>query len=191
MAGDWSDGTLADVASAIQTGPFGSQLHAYDYKPAGVPVVMPINISDGRITTHSIAYVGREDADRLSRHQLLLGDLVFSRRGEVDKCALVRPDNVGWLCGTGCLLARIDHSKAHPAFIAFHISCDETRNWLKSRAVGLVMPNLNTSILASLPLRLPPLAEQHKIAELLGLDSQTKCNAAESQVARRCHGTAL
>ncbi len=23
------------------------------------------------------------------------------------------------------------------------------------------------------------------------LDSQTKCNAAESQVARRCHGTAL
>jgi type I restriction enzyme, S subunit len=167
VAGEWQSGTLADVASAIQTGPFGSQLHAHDYRATGVPVVMPLNIEGSRIRTDDIAHVAQDDADRLSRHKLQLDDLVFSRRGDVDKCAIARAENVGWLCGTGCLLARIDRTKADPAFIAFQIGTEKTRSWLKANAVGLVMPNLNTGILGRLPLRLPPIREQQAIAATL------------------------
>lgn len=177
MAGEWAAARLEEVAAGIQTGPFGSQLHASDYVPAGVPVVMPTNIRDRRIDTEGISFIGDEDADRLSRHKLQLNDLVFSRRGEVDKCALVTRDTVGWLCGTGCLLVRPDAVKCDPAFLSFHISAPDTREWLKQHAVGLVMPNLNTEILSSIPLNLPPLGEQRRIAHLLGsLDDKIELN---------------
>ncbi len=35
----------ADGGGEIQTGPFGSQLHASDYVLNGIPVVMPANIA--------------------------------------------------------------------------------------------------------------------------------------------------
>lgn len=51
MSSEWLHATLGEICSkqngAIQTGPFGSQLHTSDYKEAGIPVVMPTNIGDG------------------------------------------------------------------------------------------------------------------------------------------------
>jgi type I restriction enzyme S subunit len=38
-----------DGGGDIQTGPFGSQLHARDYVPIGIPSIMPQNIGDNRI----------------------------------------------------------------------------------------------------------------------------------------------
>lgn len=55
---------------AVQTGPFGSQLHASDYVPEGVPIVMPKDIGGRRVSTASIARVREHDALRLSRHRL-------------------------------------------------------------------------------------------------------------------------
>ncbi|MDF3217942.1 MULTISPECIES: restriction endonuclease subunit S [Mesorhizobium] len=177
MAGEWATTTLGDVADAIQTGPFGSQLHASDYVSTGVPVVMPTNITDRRIDTARVAYITFAEADRLSRHKLRLNDLVFSRRGEVDKCALTIDNNVGWVCGTGCLLVRPNTKKVDPRFLAFCISSPDTRDWLRQHAVGLVMPNLNTEILRNVPLVLPSINEQKNIANLLGsLDDKIELN---------------
>ena len=39
----------ATAGGDIQTGPFGSQLHASDYVPSGIPSIMPQNIGDNRI----------------------------------------------------------------------------------------------------------------------------------------------
>ena len=51
----WRMSHLADLTSthhgSIQTGPFGSQLHASDYVDSGVPVVMPKDIKDRRVMT--------------------------------------------------------------------------------------------------------------------------------------------
>lgn len=183
MVGEWQSTRLVDIAESIQTGPFGSQLHASDYTETGTPVVMPTNIKDRRINPAGIVFIGDGDAARLSRHQLQLNDLVFSRRGEVDKCALTTQTNVGWLCGTGCLLVRPDPTKCDAAFLSYHISAPETREWLRSHAVGLVMPNLNTEILGNIPLRMPSLIEQRKIANLLGsLDEKIEVNHKTSAV---------
>ena len=116
MVGDWPETTLGELCKkpkgGIQTGPFGSQLHRSDYLDIGVPVIMPTNIRDGRVVDNGISRISEAMADKLKRHRVKVGDIIFSRRGEVDKCAVVTEREVGWLCGTGCLLARVDPLRA-------------------------------------------------------------------------------
>jgi len=173
MSFDWEYSTLGAVCStqggAIQTGPFGSQLHTSDYKEIGIPVVMPTNIGEGGIVEDGIARIGQTDVERLAQHKLRLGDIVFSRRGDVTKNALVREHEVGWLCGTGCLKVRLgDESIANAKFVSYSLRLPDTKDWLVRHAVGATMPNLNTGILSAVPILLPPLRAQKQIADFLG-----------------------
>lgn len=141
---------------AVQTGPFGSQLHASDYVRDGVPVVMPKDISRRRVSIASIARIREHDAERLSRHRLLPGDIVYSRRGDVERHALIGNREAGWLCGTGCLLVRLGPRWPSPAFASFALDRPEARAWISQHAIGATMPNLNTGILSAVPLVMPP-----------------------------------
>ena len=53
---EWKKVKLGEIASTIQTGPFGSQLHQSDYSDEGTPVVMPKDIVNGCISETSIEY---------------------------------------------------------------------------------------------------------------------------------------
>jgi type I restriction enzyme S subunit len=155
----WEQIDLAELTErfggTIQTGPFGSQLHASDYVESGVPVVMPKDIINRRASTQSIARVGVADAHRLSRHRIQAGDIVFSRRGDVERHALVTEREAGWLCGTGCLLLRPGAKWTAPGFLSMLLDAPQARTWLVQHAVGATMPNLNTGILGSVPVLLP------------------------------------
>lgn len=151
----WKVSTLGELCAnhggLIQTGPFGSQLHASDYVADGIPVVMPQDIQGRRVSLEKIARVPPADAARLSRHQLISRDIVFSRRGDVGRHAVISSNEAGWLCGTGCLLFRPGGDFPSPTFLSEHLACAETIAWLQRHAVGATMPNLNTGILSALP----------------------------------------
>ncbi|WP_434040991.1 MULTISPECIES: restriction endonuclease subunit S [Sorangium] len=164
----------------IQTGPFGSQLHASDYRESGTPVVMPTNISSRRINSFGIARIGPADIERLQRHVLQTGDLVYSRRGDVEKHALVGRAEDGWLCGTGCLRIRPGVGLL-PLFLSLYLDLPSIRNWIAARAVGATMPNLNTQILGQVPLLEPPPSVQAYFCKTAGpLDLRMQANNAES-----------
>ena len=163
----WASVTLGEVSTNIQTGPFGSQLHQSDYSDGGVPVVMPKDLVDGHISEDSIARVSMSHVDRLSRHKIEVGDILYSRRGDVGRCAFATEVEQGWLCGTGCLRVTIDQSKAIPKFIFYQLQKAETIGWVEKHAVGSTMLNLNTSILGSVPIELPSMAEQQTIVHVL------------------------
>lgn len=163
----WEKVKLGDVAASVQTGPFGSQLHQSDYSEFGTPVVMPKDMIGGKILEDSIARVEEQHVNRLSRHKVNVGDILYARRGDVGKCALVTENEKGWLCGTGCLKVTIDFLKANPKFVFYQLQKPETVGWVEKHAVGATMLNLNTGILESIPLELPKLSEQNKIVDIL------------------------
>ena len=144
-----------DSGGAIQTGPFGSQLHASDYLDIGVPVVMPQDLAGRRVQVEKIARVGDDDVRRLSRHWLRTGDIVFSRRGDVGRHALVGVRESGWLCGTGCLLVRPGQSWPSATYLSLALDRADAKEWLLRHAVGATMPNLNTGILSAVPIMRP------------------------------------
>ena len=177
---EWHATTLGELCRIgggdIQTGPFGSQLHASDYVPVGIPSVMPQNIGDNVIHEDGIARITEADAERLSRYLLRVGDIVYSRRGDVKRRALVRSEQDGWLCGTGCLRVRLGDS-ADPRFISYYLGHPEVQEWILRHSVGATMPNLNTSILSQVPVVVPPRRTQRAIAAVLGaLDDKIAVN---------------
>ncbi|QRI79255.1 MULTISPECIES: restriction endonuclease subunit S [Rhodococcus] len=182
--------TLGSVVTrtggALQTGPFGSQLHASDYQPTGTPLIMPVNLGDNEVLEKGIARIGATDAHKLRRHALRDGDIIFSRRGDVGRRSLIRETETGWLCGTGCLAARFGPRTEHvnPAYVAEYLGSNAAQTWLVDNAVGGTMPNLNTSILAALPILLLSKREQDRIVIALG-DVQETIRTFERLIAKK------
>ena len=151
---------------------------------------MPVNLIDGNISEVGIARVGTDHDASLARHKLKPGDIVFSRRGDVTRFALVGNRESGWLCGTGCLKVSLGDSRiATPEFISGVLSLPETKDWLVQHAVGATMLNLNTGILSAIPIRLPDLRTQTEAASLLSslksrIDSLRQTNATLEAIAQ-------
>ena len=138
---------------------------------------MPQNIGDNRIDESGIARISQEDANRLKRYLVRKGDIVYSRRGDVEKRALVRDAENGWLCGTGCLRVRLGDNGVDPRYASYFLGHPRVREWIVRHAHGATMPNLNTSILSACPFVTPPKREQRAIAHILGtLDDKIELN---------------
>ncbi|EIP98083.1 restriction endonuclease S subunit [Opitutaceae bacterium TAV1] len=172
--------SIADGTVSIFTGPFGSALHSHDYVNEGVPVVPTEAIVSGRLDSTFFPKINREKADELARYELRNGDLVFARRG-AQACglsAMVDEECKGAIAGTGTIVVRInDRTRIDPKYFSILVGAPSSVAWLKVHAVGATMPNLNSSIISSLPVSFPPLPEQKAIARILGtLDDKIEVN---------------
>lgn len=165
---EWEETSLGEIArrsgGILQTGPFGSQLHAHEYVIDGVPVVMPQDMVDGELSTENIARITERKANALSRHRVKPNDLVFSRRGDLSRCVAIGDQHTGWLCGTGCLLARLPRAEINAYWLALVYQQPVIQSQVMGRAVGSTMANLNTSILEAILIGRPAVNEQDEIA---------------------------
>jgi type I restriction enzyme, S subunit len=63
---EWEDTDFGQIFAKygghVQTGPFGSQLHSYEYVSEGIPVVMPQDIPGSQISTAEIARITEQKA---------------------------------------------------------------------------------------------------------------------------------
>jgi len=167
----WTNRTLGsicdDVGGTIRTGPFGSQLHQSEYSADGLPVVMPKDIIDGQISTATIARIPADVEARLSSHKLRKGDIVYGRRGDIGRRALIRDREAGWLCGTGSLRISLGVNVLDPGFLYHYLGQEMVIEWIYNQAVGATLPNLNTGIIRSISVTYPPIATQRTIAGIL------------------------
>jgi type I restriction enzyme S subunit len=182
---DWEVKELKEVAKKIQTGPFGSQVHAYDYINEGIPIINPLNLLEGKIIADSTVGISASKANELSRHALINGDIVLARRGEMGRYGLVSAQEDGWMCGTGSLLIRVDKAKVNSEFVSMIFQTTIVKVWLSSNSVGTTMENINAQIASLLPLPIPPtLAEQTAIATALS-DTDQYITHLEKLIAKK------
>ena len=112
-------------------------------------------------------WVRHSHVHRLNRHQLEKGDIVYGRRGDIGRQALISNEGIGWLCGTGCLRIRFGDSEVDPEYVHRYLNMPEIIGWIQGQAIGATMPNLNTDILNRIPIHFPEKQTQRKIAAIL------------------------
>jgi len=167
----WQTQTLGEICDEgggeVRTGPFGSQLHESDYSEVGTPVVMPKDIIEGRVSERTVARIADEHVHRLAQHQLRTGDIVYGRRGDIGRQALITSRESGWLCGTGCLRITPGRAKVDSTYLHYYLRDASVIEGIAQQAIGATMPNLNTAILRGIQVRFPPASEQRRIASIL------------------------
>lgn len=169
---------LDETGGSIKTGPFGTKLKASEYTATGVPVISVGEVGFGRLRVHhDTPRVDETVSGRMPEFLLKAGDIVFGRKGAVERSAQVQPDEDGYFLGSDGIRIRLNIEECDPKFIAYQLQTQAHRKWMIQHAAGTTMPSLNEGIIRRIPIVLRPLAEQKAIAAVLGtLDDKIELN---------------
>ena len=152
----------------IQTGPFGTQLKASDYSDHGYPVINVRNVGFGDIRTESLEFIDDRVAEKLPTHRLMQNDIVFGRKGAVERHGLITGAQEGWYQGSDCLRLRFNSSRVNPKFISYFFRTQAHQDWMMAVcAFGATMASLNQDIVKLINVPVPPIDIQNKIVGLL------------------------
>lgn len=172
---DLQDFKLKELANC-QTGPFGSQLHESDYVDEGTPIVTVEHLGIESFTTQNLPLVSEVDKKRLKKYVLKEGDIVFSRVGSIDRCTYVTESEEGWMFSGRCIRVR-PTEKVNSRYLAFYFRQDFFKRMMLNISVGATMPSLNTKLMDNIPLQLPSIGVQNKVAKFLtDLDNKILLN---------------
>jgi len=181
--GSWDIRKIKDVAT-VKIGPFGSALHQSDYISGGTPLVNPIHMVNGAIIADNDFTVSSDKIAELQPYLLKTNDVVFGRRGDIGRCALVTEKECGYLCGTGSMYVRFTID-INPVYALKILSSEETKKYLLDNAKGATMLNINGGIVENIEIPLPPLELQQQFADKISaIEAQkelVKQSIAETQ----------
>jgi type I restriction enzyme S subunit len=160
---------LVDAGTAeIQTGPFGTELRASDYVDEGTPVINVRNIGFGVLRPEKLEFVTEETAERLRPHLLEPNDIVFGRKGAVDRHLYVSEEQQHWMQGSDCIRVRFGSEEVVPRFISYHLLTDAHQQWILAQAGNkATMASLNHDIIKRISLCLPARPVQEATVAIL------------------------
>ena len=129
----------------------------------------------------SLNYSGLKSVDDLEAEKYLLneGDIVFARTGNSTGRAYYYDPSDGPLVYAGFLIKfSLDPLKVNPRYIKYYTHSKPYYDWVHSFDTGATRGNINAQTLASMPIVLPPRAQQDNIVNILdALEDRRKCNA--------------
>lgn len=157
---------LADIA-VLKTGPFGTQLKASEYVKEGIPVINVRNIGYGNIIYNGVEHITEETCNRLKEHILRAGDIVFGRKGSVDRHCFITENEDGWFQGSDCLRVRITDKTVNPKYVSYYLLSRHVLKSINNSAVGSTMPSINMDIISDIKIVLPEYYEQIRIVNVL------------------------
>ena len=171
----WPKVQLQDVAlkkkGAIVSGPFGSNISAKYFVEDGVPVIRGNNLTKGRtkFIDEGFAYLTEAKAAEFRNCIAVADDIVFTAAGSIGQVGLIPPDSryEEYVISNKQLRVRLDKSKADPNFVYAWLSSPRIVRYLEGMNNGGAVPLLNLGIIRRVPVPLPPMEKQNRIADIL------------------------
>ena len=169
---------VASGEAIIKTGPFGTQLKAAEYVDYGTPVINVKNIGYGSVIRNKLDMVGQATLERLEAHILHAGDIVFGRKGAVDRHAYISEAEEGWMQGSDCIRLRIDSVRVNPRYLSYYFLTSKHKAFMISMCShGTTMASLNQKILEQIEIPIPDIGIQNKIVSVLAsIDARISLN---------------
>lgn len=159
---------------AIKTGPFGTQLKASEYVECGTPVLNVRNLGFATVNTDKLEMVSDETLERLAAHKLMTGDIVFGRKGAVERHAFISESENGWMQGSDCIRLRVLSDRINPRYLSYYFLTAQHKAFMVSMCShGTTMASLNQKIIEKIVVPLPSREVQDRIVSiLLSLDKK-------------------
>jgi len=171
----WKLVTTDEIKSAEKSscvaGPFGSNISSKFFVERGVPIIRGGNLRDDltRFVPEGFAFVSEEQARKYKAQHVRSGDLVFTCWGTVGQVGLI-PSNgpfPEYVISNKQLKLRPNLEIADPVYLFFYFAGPKMVQHVLGKAIGAAVPGINLGILKELPVVLPPLPVQRRIAAIL------------------------
>lgn len=153
----------ADEPRSITDGPFGSNLTSAHYTESGARVIRLQNIGDGEFRD-AAAYISLEHFETLRKHEVRAGDLLVASLGDNLPRACLMPD-IGEpaIVKADCIRIRL-RPDVDQRWVLLALQRQETKRWAEGIVKGVGRQRLGLKAIRSLPIPVPPLSEQRRLA---------------------------
>jgi len=172
-AGEWEEKKLIDVTDkkvkwSFIGGPFGSNLKSSDYTTHGIRVIQLQNIGDAEFLDNYKIFTSEQKANELLSCNIYPDEIILSKMGDpVGRACLIPNKHERYLmCSDGIRLV-VDDKLFSKYFIYSLINSDSFRKLLEKTATGSTRKRIGLDDLRNLPMVLPKIQEQQKIADCL------------------------
>lgn len=129
-----------------------------------IPIIRIKDINKGRVDKASSWLLSDATMNIETSWKLRGGDVVISKSGTIGKVGIVTNGAVGAVPASGLFVLRVNNQLIDPHFLSAYLDSAECRAWLKDRASGGVINHLNKRIIEDMPIPLPALQVQHRVA---------------------------
>jgi len=171
----WPIVKLEDVVlqqkGSLVSGPFGSNISAKYFVDEGIPVIRGNNLTKGgqKFIDDGFAYLTEQKASEFSNCIAIKGDIIFTAAGSIGQVGIIPEESKypKYVISNKQLRARIDRKKADPLFLYYWLSSRQMIRWLEGMNNGGAVPLLNLGIVRKVPVPLPTLEKQQRIASII------------------------
>jgi type I restriction enzyme S subunit len=173
---------LGEVVTQLFDGPFGSHLKSIDYTNSGIQVIRLQNLGVMKFKEEKETFVSQEKYESIIQHTVYEGDIIIgSFLADGVNCVVLPELRYTAIAKADCFTIRIKHKMLLNTFIMFLLSSNPMFIELSKLLRGMTRLRINTTQLKNIPVPLPPLSEQHRIAQKLDELMQT-CDALEASI---------
>ena len=133
----------------------------------GYPLIRTPNVGRGRLILDGVHRVSKETYDkRNARAVPQIDDIIFAREAPAGNAALIREGQEVCL-GQRTVLIRPDKNKVCPEFLVYYILAPKQQYELLGTANGATVAHVNLPIIRKMPVNLPDIYVQKKIARYI------------------------
>ncbi len=169
MSANWRDIVLGDVAGGTGLFRDGDWIETKDQDPkGGVRLIQLADIGEGEYLDRSSRFLTLEKANELKCTFLEEGDLLVARMPDPLGRACVFPgDPKPSVTAVDVCIVRPDTAVVNTHWLKWAVNSWEFRSKLERFATGTTRKRISRTKLQAMPLKLPPLPEQRRIAAIL------------------------
>jgi len=104
------------------------------------------------------------------------GDILFISKGQNNNAVTFSTDNSQGLhiASSALFVIEVNRNKANPNYVSWYINQPPVQNYIKQNLTGTYTPTVNRKVVENIPIQLPSLEEQAKMAALGVLAIQEK-----------------
>ena len=160
----WVWSCISEISERVSVGHVGPTSEFFPTREEGIPFARSQDVRPGRLEIQNVRFITPAFHDKLKKSQLKAGDVLIVRVGANRGDACEVPKGIEHLNCANIVFARPIEPNG---FAAFYFRSSFGRKMLLSVTTGSAQGVLNTQTVARLPIPIPPLKTQRKVAAIL------------------------
>lgn len=185
----WTWGSVSQICERVSVGHVGPTSKHFSDEEGSVLLIRSQNVRPGLVDLRDCVKITRDFHEKLKKSQLKNGDVLIVRVGANRSDTASLKGQAGPINCANIVFARPFFPNG---FLSYYLQSPIGRDTLLSLSTGAAQGVINTTAVASMPVPVPPLATQERIASILSayddlIENNTRRIAILEEMAQRLY----